>query len=99
MTTAKKHVHEIVGSTAVEIANGKHIHFFDAITDVSDGYRHRFQDVSLIEVLQISNTVIKHRNYFVISYIIITARKIIFTTVKYTKYLPLNSGSSLTKNL
>ena len=88
-----------MGSTAVEIANGKHIHFFDAITDVSDGYRHRFQDVSLIEVLQISNTVIKHRNYFVISYIIITARKIIFTTVKYTKYLPLKSGTSVTQNL
>ena len=46
-----KHYHEFCGKSgpAIEIANGKHVHFFDAITDVSDGHRHRFQGVSLIE--------------------------------------------------
>ncbi|MGN1231367.1 MAG: YmaF family protein [Anaerotignum sp.] len=48
---ADGHFHEFCGtsSTAIEVGNGKHVHFASACTEEEDGHRHRFQVASLIE--------------------------------------------------
>ena len=47
---ADGHFHEFCGtsSPAIEVGNGKHVHFASACTE-EDGHRHRFQVASLIE--------------------------------------------------
>lgn len=48
---ADGHFHEFCGtsSPAIEVGNGKHVHFASAWTEEEDGHRHRFQVASLIE--------------------------------------------------
>lgn len=48
---ADGHFHEFCGtsSLAIEVGNGKHVHFASAWTEEEDGHRHRFQVASLIE--------------------------------------------------
>lgn len=48
---ADRHFHEFCGRTspAIEVGNGKHVHFADAFTEERDGHRHRFQVASMIE--------------------------------------------------
>ncbi|MGN0136953.1 YmaF family protein [Anaerotignum sp.] len=48
---ADGHFHEFCGtsSPAIEVGNGKHVHFASACTEEEDGHRHRFQVASLIE--------------------------------------------------
>lgn len=45
------HFHEFCGksSTAIDVGNGKHVHFAKACTDTEDGHKHQFQVASLIE--------------------------------------------------
>ena len=44
------HYHEFRGnsSPAIDVGDGKHVHFANAFTDVADGHRHEFQVASLI---------------------------------------------------
>lgn len=46
-----KHFHEFYGKTspAIEVGNGKHVHFIDAFTEMKDGHKHRFQAATLID--------------------------------------------------
>ena len=48
---ADGHYHEFYGtsSPAIEVGNGKHVHFASACTEVDVGHKHRFQVASLIE--------------------------------------------------
>ena len=48
---ADGHYHEFCGtsSPAIDVGNGKHVHFASAYTQEEDGHRHRFQVASLIE--------------------------------------------------
>ena len=48
---ADGHFHEFcsTSSPAIEVGNGKHVHFASACTEEEDGHRHRFQVASLIE--------------------------------------------------
>ncbi|MBQ7757871.1 YmaF family protein [Anaerotignum sp.] len=48
---ADGHFHEFRGTSgpAIEVGNGKHVHFASACTEEEDGHRHRFQVASLIE--------------------------------------------------
>lgn len=45
------HYHEFCGesSPAIDVGNGKHVHFASAFTECEDKHRHRFQVASLIE--------------------------------------------------
>ena len=43
--------HEFCGksSPAINVGNGKHVHFASAFTEVEDGHKHQFQVASLID--------------------------------------------------
>lgn len=45
------HYHEFCGtsSPAIDVGNGKHVHFAIAYTQIEDGHKHQFQVASLID--------------------------------------------------
>ena len=48
---ADGHYHEFCGKTsgAIDVGNGKHVHFLKDFTNVEDRHRHEFQVATLIE--------------------------------------------------
>ena len=44
------HFHEFCGRTggAIPVGGGRHVHFLESVTQVSDGHRHQFKFASLI---------------------------------------------------
>lgn len=48
---ADGHFHEFCGKTgpAINVGNGKHVHYVKALTEREDGHKHLFQVASLIE--------------------------------------------------
>ena len=47
----KDHFHEFYGKTsgAIEVGNGKHVHFINDFTEEEDNHRHEFQAATLID--------------------------------------------------
>lgn len=48
---ADEHYHEFCGksSPAIDVGNGKHVHFINEFTDKEDGHKHKFQVAFLID--------------------------------------------------
>lgn len=48
---ADEHFHEFWGRTsqAIDVGNGKHVHFLKDFTEEQDGHKHRFQVATLID--------------------------------------------------
>lgn len=46
-----KHFHEFCGKTsgAIDVGNGKHVHFLKDCTEEGDGHKHQFQFATLID--------------------------------------------------
>lgn len=46
-----EHFHEFCGKTsgAIDVGNGKHVHFLNAFTEEADGHKHEFQAATLID--------------------------------------------------
>ncbi|MDO5382077.1 MAG: YmaF family protein [Eubacteriales bacterium] len=52
MYSKNKHFHEFCGKTggAIDVGNGKHVHFIKDSTEPEDNHRHDFQATTLIDI-------------------------------------------------